>query len=156
MAGPGPDPLLYAGERVCGCGGEGWPVDAAWLAPGMVLAVFQLAHRGGCRGPRVCAAVLDLGSEDTAMMPAPRGNAQRARAHYRRWPCRACWELRGGAYCTACRCRSATARGDRCRNKAAVGGLCSAHQRLAARQLAGPDGAARTPPPHRSQAGPIW
>jgi hypothetical protein len=70
------DPMLAAASLLCGCGcgGESWPVRAAWVGDGLVLAEYEPAvypcHQRG--GGRVVLVDLGAGSEVVPAVIRPR------------------------------------------------------------------------------------
>jgi hypothetical protein len=135
----GPDAFLAACLWDCSrCGGAAYPIDAVFLAPHLVLATFRAAHSHKCGGSRELAALIDISTagHQRVIPVAPKGNSRQAREHYLKRPCQGCGAISSARYCDACRCQAPTAasRTRRCKNRAALHGLCSFHYRDRDRQ----------------------
>jgi hypothetical protein len=111
---PDHDPILAIPQpfRCSYCGTEAYATDAEWLTGTLVLAAFEQDHHRECGWPRQWAALIDSSGGSDVPCP-PRGNASKARRHYRE-------EFR----CTA----TNRTNGLRCGNTAKErGGVCQVH-----------------------------
>ena len=66
---PDQDPILLAGSLMCGCGLVCWPIQAAQVRGGLILAEFEdHGYAPGCQARRGTRLVLvDLDTEDQAV-----------------------------------------------------------------------------------------
>lgn len=112
------DPLLLVvarSWRCMECGGNAYPVDAAWLDEhqGLVLAEFVQQHLGNCPGWSSWCAVIDVAHD-----------AENQR-------CYECGRPAQYRYCDNCRCLYLIGETRRCKNKARWWcGVCHVHEPL--------------------------
>jgi hypothetical protein len=94
------DPILLAGTLTCGCGLVSYPVRAAQVSDGLILAEYEdHGYAPGCGARRGTKTVLiDLDAEDPEIPAVTRPRRCRATANTTRRQCRSPARP-GSAYC---------------------------------------------------------
>src|SRR5215831_17459532 len=98
---PAHDPILLAGSLTCHpCGAVSYPVQAAWVGSGLILAEFEdhRDHRWGCPDRHAMVVLVDLGAETQDVPAVIRPRSCRATAATTGRQCRSPARP-GSAYC---------------------------------------------------------
>ncbi len=92
------DPILEAGSLTCSCGAVSYPVQAAWISGGLILAEFEDEHRYGCPNRHARVVLIDTRAESQDVPVVIRPRLCRAMASTTRRQCRSPARP-GSAYC---------------------------------------------------------
>ena len=100
MNAPDRDPILEAGSLTCPCGAVSYPVQAAWVGDGLVLAEYEDGHRYGCPNRHARVVLVDVDAECRAVPLVIRPRLCRATAATTGRQCRHSARP-GSAYCAS-------------------------------------------------------